>query len=347
MLPLATGDFNSSKMTTRVIVKPVNLAGSASPPSRPITKPVLSLPRSTGIKSTPSSASKTPTNPGLKPSSHKQSPIPSSHHKARNRLETFLQQFNLWAYVTEEVVVTPSLLARSRKLWEDLKSGKELESSESKGILRDLEAVSGVFTESLMKLYKGLVGEKAEMEGNVEPQVEKAKYRLLQAGTSLSLKHFTDLKACNPPVSAVESVGLALLTLICRLNPPAPLPVISWKALVNAVSSPAPLLSVLREASNWVDNGAIDTPLIHNIKEKIAKVSEKNLKDFDKSGSGLCFFEYLASLIGYFEALEDQRVRAANPPSFLSFASPDTDMPSRKKLLTSLYQRVFRPEKSQ
>jgi hypothetical protein len=346
MLSLVVGDFNSSKMTTRVIVKPVNLAGSASPPSHPITRPVLSLPRSTGIKSTPSSASKTPTNPGLKPSSHKQSPTPSSRPKARNRLETFLQQFNLWAYVTEEVVVTPDVLARTRKLWEDLKSGKELESRESEAILRDLEPVSGLFTDSLMKLYKGLVGEKGEMEGNVEPQVERAKCRLLQAGTSLSLKHFTDLKACNPPVSAVESVGLALLALIYRLIP-VPLPVISWKALVNAVSSPVPLLSVLRDASNWVDNGAIDTPLILIIKEKLAKVSEKNLKDFDKSGSGLCFFDYLTSLIGYFEALEDQRVRAANPPSFLSFANPDTDMPSRKKLLTSLYQRVFRPDNSQ
>lgn len=230
---------------------------------------------------------------------------------------------------------------------EDLKSGKELESREMEEILRDLKEVSEGFTESLRKLYKGLVGEKGEIVGNGDPQVEKAKYRLLQAGTSLCLKHFTDLKACNPPVSAIESVGLALLTLLNRLNPPVPIPVISWKAVLNVVSSPAPLLSVLREVPNWVDNGTIDTLLIDLLKGKLAKVSEKNLRDFDKSGSGLCFYQYLTCLIGYFEALEDQKYRAANPPAFLTFANPENDMTSRKKLLTSLYQRVFRPENSQ
>jgi len=241
-------------------------------------------------------------------------------------------------YVTEEAVVAPGVVARSRKLWEDLKSGQEQDVAESEAILRELEGVSGLFSESLMKLYRELQG-----KGEMEPLVETARRRLLQAGASLSFKHFTDLKACSPPVSAVETVGLALLTLLYRLQPASPLPAVTWKALINAISSPAPLLSALRNAASSIDNGTVDSSLMHTIKEKLHKVSEKNLKDFDKSGAGLCFYDYLSSFIGYFDALEDQRVRAANPPSFLSFSNPDTDMPSRRKLLTSLYQRVFKP----
>lgn len=334
-------------MTTRGVVRPVNLAGSASPPSRPINKPVLSLPRSSGAKSTPSSAVKTPTNPGPRPASHKQSSTPSSNIKLRSCLETFLQQFSLWAYVTEEAVVAPELLTRSRKLWEDLKSGQEQDSAQADAILKELEGVSGLFSESLMKLYRELQRGREEKEERREPMVEIARRRLLQSGTTLSFKHFTDLKACNPPVSAVETVGLALLTLLCRLHLVTPIPTITWKALVNVISSPAPLLSVLRDAASSIDNGEIDSAFVQNIKEKLHKVSEKNLKDFDKSGAGLCFYDYLSSFIGYFEAFEDQRIRAANPPSFLSFSNPDTDMPSRRKLLTSLYQRVFKPVPSE
>ena len=176
-------------------------------------------------------------------------------------------------------------------------------------------------------------------KGPYDFSVAQARTEAQQALTALSYKRLLEVGSCYQPSPELVSVSLVLFRLLARLVPALTATALTWKTFQTAAQQPGPLTSALKSAFQAVDSGDVDPLFLRELREQLAKINSRSLEMYDKTGSGTVFLKYLSSLVKVFEARTDQeRWRQQEAPAFLG-----AEMPSRKKLLTSLYQRVFQP----
>lgn len=300
-------------MTSPGVVKPSFFADSKSPSTRKES----CKPRLVSGKASLSTGVKTPSRPGTRPASHRPSPT-----TVGGTAEVFLQRFNEWKEGRE---VRREVLEKGKKLETGGKT-----TGDWQRFVREVGEWKEQFTGEMKEMYAELV------KDETPSQLTGARQRLLQACSVLSQHHLTTLKSLSPPLPDLEALGSVLLSLLHHLNPPASKPTLTWKSLLTVLSDPVPVLSQLKNTPTHLENSLLSPHFLLSLKEKLAKISLKNLKDFDRSGTGSCLHTFLHSLISYSEALQDQQT-----PPFPLFS----DVSTRGKLLNSLYERVFYPGK--
>lgn len=178
-----------------------------------------------------------------------------------------------------------------------------------------------------------------------ETMADKAKLRFNQAALSLTSKKISELRNYNPPLPELETVCLAVLAVLIRVNPVSSLfgQSYTWKSFLDYLQQPTQVLRSLKSAAVSIETGVIDrgkyyTVLVQSLKERLKKVNERNLLDYESSGTGLLLYDYLTSLISFAEILQEEKGNIVLP---VPFPVPEGQMPSRTRLLTSLYSRVF------
>lgn len=181
-----------------------------------------------------------------------------------------------------------------------------------------------------------------------ETMADKARLRFTQAALSLTAKKVSDLRNYNPPLPELEAVCLAVLAVLIRVNPASSVfgQSYTWKSFLGCLQQPTQAVRSLKSAAVCVETGVIDRGrnhivLVQSLKERLKKVNERNLLDYESSGTGLLLYDYLTSLINFAEILQEEKGHVVLPVPFLV---PEAQMPSRTRLLTSLYSRIFPTE---
>lgn len=215
------------------------------------------------------------------------------------------------------------------------------ERKDAGGVVAEISSLETRFPPTLSETFdllkKALV--RPPSKGPYDFSVAQARTEAQQTLTALSYKRLLEVGSCYQPSPELVTVSLVLFRLLARLVPSLVAPALTWKTFQTAAQQPGPLTSALKTAFQAVDSNEAEPALMRELKEQLGKVNSRSLEMYDKTGSGSLFLKYLSSLVKVHEARTDQeRWKQQDAPAFLG-----EEMPSRKKLLTSLYQRVFQP----
>lgn len=215
------------------------------------------------------------------------------------------------------------------------------ERKDAGGVVAEMSNLETRFPPALNETFdllkKALV--RPPSKGPYDFSVAQARTEAQQTLAALSYKRLLEVGSCYQPSPELVTVSLVLFRLLARLVPALAATALTWKTFQTATQQPGPLTSALKTAFQAVDSNEAESTLMRELKEQLGKVNSRSLEMYDKTGSGSLFLKYLSSLVKVHEARTDQeRWKQQDAPVFLG-----EEMPSRKKLLTSLYQRVFQP----
>lgn len=175
-------------------------------------------------------------------------------------------------------------------------------------------------------------------KGPYDFSVAQARTDIQQTLTALSYKKLLEVGNCYQPSPELVSVSLILFRVLTRLSPSLSTANLTWKTFQATAMQPGPLTAALKSVSHAIDTNVLDIDIIKDLKDQLTKINSRSLEMYDKTGTGSLFLKYLSGLVRVWEARSDQERWRQEAPEFLG-----AGMPSRKKLLTSLYQRVFQP----